>query len=536
MAFDKGAEIANAYVALGVRMENVQRDIEAELGKVDGDAAGGKIGDGVGRGITNKQAAIAGAVGGIVASVANSAATALGDMIGDAVDMSDATDKFRSTLDFAGLDTSAIDEAQKASRDYADSTVYDLSTIQNTTAQLAANGIDEYTELTEAAGNLNAVAGGNAETFSSVAMMLSQTAGAGKLTTENWNQLADAIPGASGRLQEALSEAGAYTGNFRDAMAEGQITADEFNAALLELGTEPVAEEAATSVTTMEGAVGNLTATITGGLADAFTVIKPFLTDFISGISDFIANSEVFIPVISGLAAALLVALAPAIWGAVTATWAFTAALLANPLTWVVLAVAALVAAIVALAMNWDTVVAWITEVWGGFLGWLNEVITGFTTWWDETWAGISQGWSDFWDGVAQVAKDIWNNILGWIEGGVNGAIDLINGMTGGIRDAASVIGIEIGEIPHVELPKLAAGATVLPRPGGTAAILAEAGRAESVVDTGLLNKALEVGITGSKNKDRNGPLVVVNPAAGMDETVLGNVVAGKINFALRGA
>lgn len=527
-------EIANAYVSLQTKMPGVQKDIESELGKVDTSAAGGKLGEGLGRGITNKQAAIAGAVGGVVASIANSAAAALGDLIGDAVDMSDATDKFKSTLDFAGLDTSAIDAASKASRDYADNTVYDLSTIQNTTAQLAANGIDNYSQLTEAAGNLNAVAGGNAQTFDSVAMMLSQTAGAGKLTTENWNQLADAIPGASGRLQEALKNAGAYTGNFRDAMEKGEITADEFNAAIMELGSEPVAQEAATSVATMEGAVGNLSASITGVLADAFTVVKPFLTDFISGIAGFVANSEVFIPVISGLGAALLVALAPAIWAAVTATWAFTAALLANPVTWVVLAVGALVAAIVALAMNWDTVVAWITEVWAGFLGWINEVMAGFVTWWDELWAGIATAWEDFWNGIGQIAKNIWNDVLGWIEGGINGAIDLLNGMISGVNTVGAVVGIQLETIPQVELPRLADGATVLPRRGGTAAILAEAGRAESVVDTGLLNRALENGVAGT-NAARTGPLVVVNPAAGMDETVVGNVAAAKINFALRG-
>ena len=110
-------------------------------------------------------------------------------------------------------------------------------------------------ELTEAAGNLNAVAGGNADSFKSVAMVLTQTAGAGKLTTENWNQLADAIPGASGKLQEALLKNGAYTGNFRAAMAKGEITADEFNQALLDLGMTDVAKQAATSTSTIEGAM-----------------------------------------------------------------------------------------------------------------------------------------------------------------------------------------------------------------------------------------------------------------------------------------
>ena len=184
-----------------------------------------------------KATAKASAFGNFMGGAALKGVTALWDKVssfGSAVmDMSDSTDKFVSTMNFAGIDTANVEKASKAARDYADRTVYDLSTIQNTTAQLAANGIKDYTGLTEAAGNLNAVAGGNADTFGSVAMVLTQTAGAGKLTTENWNQLADAIPGASGKLQEAMKANGAYTGNFRDAMEKGEISADEFNQAIM---------------------------------------------------------------------------------------------------------------------------------------------------------------------------------------------------------------------------------------------------------------------------------------------------------------
>ena len=195
-----------------------------------------------------------------------------------------------NTMSFAGIDTANVEKASKAARDYADRTVYDLSTIQNTTAQLAANGIKDYTGLTEAAGNLNAVAGGNADTFGSVAMVLTQPAGAGKLTTENWNQLADAIPGASGKLQEAMLKNGAFTGNFRDAMAKGEITADEFNQALLDLGMTDVAKQAATSTSTIEGAMGNLEAAVTGGLTDAFNLFKPAVTGGINAAATAVTN------------------------------------------------------------------------------------------------------------------------------------------------------------------------------------------------------------------------------------------------------
>lgn len=239
---------------------------------------------------TTKAAAFGSAIGGLAVK----GVTALWDTIkgfaGDVVNMSDSTDKFMNTMSFAGIDTANVEKASKAARDYADRTVYDLSTIQNTTAQLAANGIKDYTGLTEAAGNLNAVAGGNADTFGSVAMVLTQTAGAGKLTTENWNQLADAIPGASGKLQEAMLKNGAFTGNFRDAMADGQITADEFNQALMDLGMTDVAKQAATSTSTIEGAMGNLEAAVTGGLTDAFNLFKPAVTGGINAAATAVTN------------------------------------------------------------------------------------------------------------------------------------------------------------------------------------------------------------------------------------------------------
>lgn len=239
---------------------------------------------------TTKAAAFGSAIGGLAVK----GVTALWDTVkgfaGDVVNMSDSTDKFMNTMSFAGIDTKAVQAAAKETRKYADDTVYGLDDIQNTTAQLAANGIGNYMELTEAAGNLNAVAGGNADTFKSVAMMLTQTAGAGKLTTENWNQLTDAIPGASGKLQEALLKNGAYTGNFRDAMAKGEITADEFNQALLDLGMTDVAKQAATSTSTIEGAMGNLEAAVVGGLTDAFNLFKPAVTGGINAASTAVTS------------------------------------------------------------------------------------------------------------------------------------------------------------------------------------------------------------------------------------------------------
>lgn len=247
-------------------------------------------------------------IGGLAASAVQMVGDAILDLGKEALNAADSLTKFESTMSFAGFDTAQIEAIKQAVQDYAARTVYDLETVANTTAQLAANGVKDYVGLTEAAGNLNAVAGGNASTFQSVAMMLTQTAGAGKLTTENWNQLADAIPGASGKLQEAMLQNGAYTGNFREAMEQGQITAEEFNQAIMQLGMSDAAIEAASSVDTIEGAVGNLKATIVDGFANLLTDGGGMeaITGFINGITSVLQNAGQYIgPAIDGIKTAI---------------------------------------------------------------------------------------------------------------------------------------------------------------------------------------------------------------------------------------
>ena len=209
--------------------------------------------------------------GNVLSDLFGNAVSMVQELAGAGIDAADSLTKFESTMDFAGFDSKTIQDTKKAMQDYASRTVYDLETVANTTAQLGANGVENFEALTEAAGNLNAVAGGNADTFGSVAMVLTQTAGAGKLTTENWNQLTDAIPGASVVLQKAMLDAGAYTGNFREAMENGEISAEEFNDAIMELGQSDAAVQAAQSVSTVEGSVGNLEAAITAFFTAAMT-------------------------------------------------------------------------------------------------------------------------------------------------------------------------------------------------------------------------------------------------------------------------
>lgn len=467
------------------QIEESARQADESLGNVDKSASKSSSGFG-------KFGAAAGAVGGLVSSGIGMAVDAIGDLTGDIIEASDSADKFKSTLNFAGLDTGTIDALTASTQTYADQTVYSISDIRNVTAQLAANGVQGFDKLAEAAGNLNAVAGGNAETFSSVGMVLTQTAGAGKLTTENWNQLADAIPGASGKLQEAMLKNGAYTGNFRDAMEKGEISADEFNQAIMDLGMTDAAKEAATSTSTIEGAMGNLEASVVGvgttildqfkgpltsgismlaqgisGLSGVFTGLVQTIGPILSQIGTTFQTA--FQPVVEIVQSQLLPTLQPlmsalqnlgnAIMPIITAAIQTiapvlstivsnigqTMSVIATAVTPVINNIASLIQAVLPAIQSafqiWGTyiqgvinaVFPFIQTVITSVMNVVNAIITTVL-------AAINGDWSGVWEGIQNIVSSVWNGIQSIVSGAINAVSGVISSVLSGISGIFSSV------------------------------------------------------------------------------------------------
>lgn len=456
------------------QIEESARQADESLGDVDKSASKSSSGFG-------KFGAAAGAVGGLVSSGIGMAVDAIGDLTGDIIEASDSADKFKSTLNFAGLDTGTIDALTASTQTYADQTVYSISDIRNVTAQLAANGVQGFDKLAEAAGNLNAVAGGNAETFSSVGMVLTQTAGAGKLTTENWNQLADAIPGASGKLQEAMLKNGAYTGNFRDAMEKGEISADEFNQAIMDLGMTDAAKEAATSTSTIEGAMGNLEASVVGvgttildqfkgpltsgismlaqrisGLSGVFTGLVQTIGPILSQIGTTFQTA--FQPVVGMVQSQLLPALKPLmsalqnIGNAIMPAIQPIASGLATVASYIVQTMSVISTAVTPVINNIASLIQAVLpaiqsafQIWGSYIqgvinavfpfiqtvitsvmNVINEIITTVL-------AAINGDWSGVWEGIKNIASSVWDGIKSIVSGAINAVSGIISSVLNGI-------------------------------------------------------------------------------------------------------
>lgn len=467
------------------QIEESARQADESLSDVDKSASKSSSGFG-------KFGAAAGAVGGLVSSGIGMAVDAIGDLTGDIIEASDSADKFKSTLNFAGLDTGTIDALTASTQTYADQTVYSISDIRNVTAQLAANGVQGFDKLAEAAGNLNAVAGGNAQTFSSVGMVLTQTAGAGKLTTENWNQLADAIPGASGKLQEAMLKNGAYTGNFRDAMEKGEISADEFNQAIMDLGMTDVAKEAATSTSTIEGAMGNLEASVVGvgttildqfkgpltsgismlaqgisGLSGVFTGLVQTIGPILSQIGTTFQTA--FQPVVEIVQSQLLPALQPLmsalqnlgsaimpiimtaiqtiapVLSTLVSNIVQTMSVIATAVTPVINNIAALIQAVLPAIQSafqiWGTyiqgvinaVFPFIQTIVTSVMNVVNAIISTVL-------AAINGDWSGVWEGIQNIVSSVWNGIQSIVSGAINAVSGVISSVLSGISGIFSSV------------------------------------------------------------------------------------------------
>lgn len=476
------------------------KDLESQMGKSadSGDKLGKSIED-AGEKARNAEGGftvLKGAIANLAGNIVMSAINGVQNLAGEAISSADALKKFESTMNFAGYDDATISKAKDDMKEYADMTVYDLDTVANTTAQLAANGIQDYTGLTEAAGNLNAVAGGNADTFKSVSMVLTQTAGAGKLTTENWNQLSDAIPGASGKIQEALQKNGAYTGNFRDAMEKGQITADEFNQAIMDLGFTDAAQEAATSTDTFEGAMGNLEAAVTDGLMQIYDAIgSENVTGFINGINDAVTaaipyikdgvswlkdNLPTIAPLLAGIATAMggimvaqkVEAMVTAFKSWKTATEGMTvaqrllnAAQLSSPIGLVLGLVAGLIAAIVVLWNTNDGFREAIINAWQGiqdfvgnaiqaigdffvnlgttisqlpqmFSDWLNSVIATVTEWVTNMASSAASAGSQFVGNVVSFISNLPANVASFLSNVISNVVGWASNMASNASSA----------------------------------------------------------------------------------------------------
>lgn len=107
---------------------------------------------------------------------------------------------------------------------------------------------------------------------------------------------------------------------------------------------------------------------------------------------------------------------------ATAATWAFNAAMavLTSPITWVIAAIAGVIAIIVILVKNWDKVkevasAVWTTikAVWGAVATWFNTtIVQPISIFFSSMWNNLKTGASNAWSGI----KSVFSSVANWFK------------------------------------------------------------------------------------------------------------------------
>ena len=108
----------------------------------------------------------------------------------------------------------------------------------------------------------------------------------------------------------------------------------------------------------------------------------------------------------------------------IASCWSFTTALLANPITWIVIAIIALIAVIVLLWTNWDKVSAWLKDTWNSIVegviagwNWLKGILQDTPNWLLVVlsafmpFIGLPLLLIKNWDTIKEAFSNIWTNV-----------------------------------------------------------------------------------------------------------------------------
>lgn len=163
--------------------------------------------------------------------------------------------------------------------------------------------------------------------------------------------------------------------------------------------------------------------------------------DLAGGLTGFL------IPALSTMWSTLTTTVIPAIWS-------FTTALLANPITWIVVGIAALIAIIILLVTHWDTVkqvvsnvVNWIKDRWNDLMSWF---------------AGVPDWFGRIFAGIGNAISGAFKSALNWVIDRLNWLVDRANDLIYGINVVSPFN--DIPAIPHI--PRMHAGGVVSGPPG----------------------------------------------------------------------
>ena len=496
---------------LNASLANAEKEVES-----GGKKSGSKWGD-----------AWSVAAGNLISSGIGRVTNAISSNMNRAVERLDTVMNAQHVFEALGYSADDVSKSMSTLDGYLDGLPTSLTQAVQGVQTLSASfgGIELGTQAFIDLNNAGLAFGATSEDIEGAIMQLSQLDLNGPLNAETWNSLQQR--GFQPVFAAMAKEAGITVGELKESFGNrGDKTVKDFLDTLHRLGTEgsgdmksfaDLAREntngVGTAMENVQNRIGKAMEKILEhigqeNISNAINTISYAFSDVADAINtviDFITQNEWVQDMIIGFLTVLAGLLMYQVVPSIIAT---SAALLTSPLTWIILGVTLLIAGLVALIRNFETVKQVIfdglqaigvvfSDLWNGLKEGLAQVGEFFKTTFQNIWntvTGIFGKIGGFFEGVYEKIKYIFQNIgqkvgdsiKGIIKGAVNGVLKTAeNILNGPIRAVNAIIdvlnaipGVDIGKLNEISLPRMAKGGLV---DGATTAIIGEAG-AEAVI------------------------------------------------------
>lgn len=238
------ADVASGSVLLTPKFDNLTSSIADQLDGAFSGASkiGGKAGSDAGGKFSSGLSAKAGAVMGLVSSVTSKAFDAISNSLGSAIGRVDTMNNFPKVMKNLGYSSQEAEASIKKMSASIDGLPTSLPGLTSMVQQLAplCGSLDEATNIGIAFNDMCLASGASTADVSRAMQQYSQILSKGKPELQDWKTLQEVMPGQLNQVAKALIGPTANSKDLYNALKDGSITMDDFNAAVLKLDQEGV--------------------------------------------------------------------------------------------------------------------------------------------------------------------------------------------------------------------------------------------------------------------------------------------------------
>lgn len=469
------------------------------------------------------------AAGSLISKGISKITATISSSMGAAIKRVDTLANSQKVFTAMGYAADDVSKSMEGLTEYLDGLPTSMTTAVNAVQSLSASfgGIDVGTQAFMDLNNAGLAFGATTAQIENAIAQLGQLSLDGPLDAQTWNSLRNS--GFAPVFAAMAKDANKTVGELKASFGSGELTVQDFMDRLHKLNTEgggdmeSLADLAKANTNGIGTAIENVQNRIAKAIAKIIDHIgQEKISQAINSISEgFTKVADVVISIIDFLSAnQWILEFVGTFVGVLTAIsvamWAVNAAMMASPITWVVLGISAIVAGIVLLITHIKEVGQFFQSVFGGvaeFLGGICQTIGAFFTGlWEGFKAGVQGAWdfitgifgnlasffgsifSSAWEAVKAVFSTGGQIFMGIVDGITSAFRTIVNAIITGINHVVAmpfnaingflsflkgidILGVKpfdwVGTIDVPQIPLLAQGGVVS---GATAAVIGEEG------------------------------------------------------------